>query len=173
MAGLDSYMPAWMAKVHPRYATPYAALIVHAAVSMVLIVMNFVGAGVQETFQKMLSLAVVLQLIPFLYMFAALIKLALNTCAGPGHYSKTTLITCRYQRAGYDDTGNRAGIFSGPTNQLVVVVRSMDVRRHVVLHRTGGILLLRLRQPESKKVWARASRPCSRAKLGNSRNRRP
>ena len=59
---------------------------------MVLIVMNFVGAGVQETFQKMLSLAVVLQLIPFLYMFAALIKLALNTCAGPGRYSKTTLM---------------------------------------------------------------------------------
>src|ERR1700720_1991409 len=92
VAGLDSYMPAWMAKVHPRYATPYAALIVHASVSMVLIVMNFVGAGVQETFQKMLSLAVVLQLIPFLYMFAALIKLALNTCAGPGRYSKTTLM---------------------------------------------------------------------------------
>jgi amino acid transporter len=92
VAGLDSYMPAWMAKVHPRYATPYAALIVHAAVSMVLIVMNFIGAGVQETFQKMLSLAVVLQLIPFLYMFAALIKLAVNTCSGPGHYSKTTLM---------------------------------------------------------------------------------
>src|SRR6266853_1508957 len=76
VAGLDSYMPSWMAKVHPKYVTPYAALIVHAAVSMVLIVMNFVGAGVQETFQKMLSLAVVLQLIPFLYMFGALLKLA-------------------------------------------------------------------------------------------------
>jgi glutamate:GABA antiporter len=92
VAGLDSYMPAWMAKVHPRYATPYAALIVHAAVSMVLIVMNFIGAGVQETFQKMLSLAVVLQLIPFLYMFGALIKLALQPSAGEGHYSKTTLV---------------------------------------------------------------------------------
>ena len=78
-------MPAWMAKVHPRYATPYAALIVHAAVSMVLIVMNFIGAGVQETFQKMLSLAVVLQLIPFLYMFGALIKLALNPFRGTGY----------------------------------------------------------------------------------------
>ena len=92
VAGLDSYMPAWMAKVHPRYATPYAALIVHGTVSMVLIVMNFVGAGVQETFQKMLSLAVVLQLIPFLYMFGALLKLALDKSAGQGHYSKTTLI---------------------------------------------------------------------------------
>jgi amino acid transporter len=92
VAGLDSYMPAWMAKVHPRYATPYAALIVHAAVSMVLIVMNFLGAGVQETFQKMLSLAVVLQLIPFLYMFGALLKLAVNGSAEEGHYSKTTLV---------------------------------------------------------------------------------
>ena len=92
VAGLDSYMPSWMAKVHPRYATPYAALIVHALVSMFLIVMNFVGAGVQETFQKMLSLAVVLQLIPFLYMFAALLKLAFNDTSGAGYYSKTTLI---------------------------------------------------------------------------------
>ena len=92
VAGLDSYMPAWMARVHPRYATPYAALLVHAAVSMALILMNFVGARVQETFQKMLSLAVVLQLIPFLYMFAALLKLALNDAPGQGHYSNPTLV---------------------------------------------------------------------------------
>jgi glutamate:GABA antiporter len=92
VAGLDSYMPAWMAKVHPRYATPYAALIVHASVSMVLIVMNFIGAGVQETFQKMLSLAVVLQLVPFLYMFGALLKLAAKDSAGEGYYGKTTLV---------------------------------------------------------------------------------
>ena len=43
VAGLDSYMPSWLAKVHPRYRTPYAALIVQAVVSMVLIVMNFCG----------------------------------------------------------------------------------------------------------------------------------
>ncbi len=40
--------------------------------------MNFRRAGVQETFQKMLSLAVVLQLLPFLYVFGALLKLALR-----------------------------------------------------------------------------------------------
>src|SRR6202162_5586034 len=26
VAGLDSYMPSWLGKIHPRYATPYAAL---------------------------------------------------------------------------------------------------------------------------------------------------
>src|SRR6202522_4359624 len=78
VAGLDSYMPSWLGKVHPRYRTPYAALIVQAIVSLVLIAINFYASGgVQEAFQTMLSLAVVLQLVPFLYVFAALLKFAL------------------------------------------------------------------------------------------------
>jgi amino acid transporter len=123
VAGLDSYMPAWLGKVHPRYCTPYAALIVHAAVSMLLVVLNFSGwwlwntiiafppvgyilralgfavknlsaseTGVQETFQKLLSLAVVLQLIPFLYMFGALLKIAFGNSFAKCRYSRTTLV---------------------------------------------------------------------------------
>jgi len=76
VAGLDSYMPAWLGRIHPQYRTPYAALIVHATVSLILVLMNFWGSGVQESFQRLLSLAVVLQLIPFLYMFYALIRIA-------------------------------------------------------------------------------------------------
>ena len=75
VAGLDSYMPAWMGKIHPKYATPHAALIVQFVVSAILVVFNFAGGEkVQGAFQRMLSLAVVLQLVPFLYMFAALVK---------------------------------------------------------------------------------------------------
>jgi amino acid transporter len=94
VAGLDSYMPAWLGRVHPRYATPYAALIVHASVSLILVVINFTftGAGVQETFQKLLSLAVVLQLVPFLYMFAALLKIAFQESFVKGHYRRSTLV---------------------------------------------------------------------------------
>jgi glutamate:GABA antiporter len=91
VAGLDSYMPSWLGKVHPRYATPYAALIVQAVVSALLVIMNFLGAGVQETFQKLLSLAVVLQLIPFLYMFGALIRFAIREPTPQGHYGRSTL----------------------------------------------------------------------------------
>jgi glutamate:GABA antiporter len=94
VAGLDSYMPSWLGKVHPKYRTPYAALIVHAMVSLVLVVINFTltGAGVQETFQKLLSLAVVLQLVPFLYMFGALLKIAFGDSFVKGHYGRSTLI---------------------------------------------------------------------------------
>ena len=92
VAGLDSYMPSWLGKVHPRYATPYAALIVHALVSLILVVVNFTAAGVQETFQKLLSLAVVLQLIPFLYMFGALLKIATQPSFTKVQYGKPTLL---------------------------------------------------------------------------------
>ena len=123
VAGLDSYMPSWLGKVHPKYHTPYAALITHAVVSMVLVILNFSGwwiwnrfiglsfvsyvlrmfgvaathvlaspTGVQETFQKLLSLAVVLQLIPFLYMFGALLKMAFSQSFVKACYSRTTLI---------------------------------------------------------------------------------
>jgi amino acid transporter len=92
VAGLDSYMPRWLGSIHPKYRTPYAALLVHAGVSLALVLMNFVSSGVQESFQRLLSLAVVLQLIPFLYMFGALLKLALAPDFQPVRYSKTKLI---------------------------------------------------------------------------------
>ena len=123
VAGLDSYMPSWLGKVHPRYATPHAALIVQAIVSGLLVLINFTGwwlwnkflswspvdtilrvlgvnsvrlmltpGGVQEIFQKLLSLAVVLQLVPFLYMFAALIKFGLRELTPKGHYGRSTLL---------------------------------------------------------------------------------
>ena len=43
VAGLDSYMPSWLGKVHSRYTTPYAALIVQAIVSGILVLGNFFG----------------------------------------------------------------------------------------------------------------------------------
>jgi len=92
VAGLDSYMPRWLGSIHSRYRTPYAALLVHASVSLVLVVMNFWGSGVQESFQRMLSLAVVLQLVPFLYMFGALLKIAMERGFQPARYGKTTLL---------------------------------------------------------------------------------
>jgi amino acid transporter len=93
VAGLDSYMPSWLGKVHPKYATPYTALIVQGVVSLVLIVISFVGSGgVQEAFQKMLSAAVVLNLVPFLYVFAALLKFALVEREKKGRYGKGLLL---------------------------------------------------------------------------------
>jgi len=118
VAGLDSYMPSWLGKVHPKYATPYAALIVHASVSLILVVINFsfTGAGVQETFQKLLSLAVVLQLIPFLYMFAALLKIAGGESFVKERYGRTTLILAGF--SGFTTTGLGIALAFFPAQQI-------------------------------------------------------
>ncbi len=99
VAGLDSYLPAWLGKIHPKYATPYAALIVHASVlvdsrNVTRMVCRRL-ADVQESFQcSAFALSVVLQLIPFLYMFGALLKIAFAKDFVRGHYGKGTLVSC-------------------------------------------------------------------------------
>ena len=93
VAGLDSYMPSVMGKVHPKYATPHVALIVQGIVSLILIVLNFnLSGGVQDAFQTMLSAAVVLQLVPFLYVFAALVKFAGRESLQGGRYGRGKLM---------------------------------------------------------------------------------
>jgi len=105
-----------MGKVHPRYATPYVALIAQGVVSLVLIVLNFtLSGGVQEAFQKMLSAAVVLQLVPFLYVFAALIKFATRGSLQGGRYGKGTLIF--------------AGVAGLVTTSLAIVVAFFPARQ--------------------------------------------
>jgi glutamate:GABA antiporter len=91
VAGLDSYMPAWLGRIHPRYRTPYAALIVHVTISILLCVVFFSLSSVQAAFQTMLSLAVVLQLVPYIYVFAAILKFALRP-DGAGVYSRRVLL---------------------------------------------------------------------------------
>ena len=86
-------MPSWMGKIHPKYTTPHAALIVQFVVSAVLVVINFAGGvHVQEAFQRLLALAGVLQLVPFLYMFAALVKFGLRGQLQGGRYGRGTLM---------------------------------------------------------------------------------
>jgi len=123
VAGLDSYMPAWLGKVHPKYRTPYAALIVHAAVSLILVVLNFLvtGSGVQESFQQLLSLAVVLQLVPFLYVFCALLKIAANEGFVRAHYSRATLVFAGI--SGLVSTSLAMGVAFFPAQQIKSLIR--------------------------------------------------
>ena len=134
---------------------------VHASVSMALIVMNFIGAGVQETFQKMLSLAVVLQLIPFLYMFSALLKLGIPTIRWERLLQQANLDLCGAKRTGHNYSRYRTGVFSGAADYFLVVVRNLDVRRHVVLHWIGGLFLFHL--------WTQQGNGCSQVEYSNFR----
>src|SRR2546423_1930119 len=93
VAGLDRYLPAALGKLHPRTATPYVAIAVHGLFSAIFLALSFAkGASVQEAFSIMLALAVVLQLVPFLYVYAALIKIGMRAPDAAGRYGRGTLL---------------------------------------------------------------------------------
>ncbi|HEX8895443.1 MAG TPA: APC family permease [Terriglobales bacterium] len=91
VAGLDSYLPSVLGRLHPKFSTPYVALLVQTAMSIVFLAMSFIGAQVKEAFQTLLDLAVVLNLVPFLYVFAALLRLSSGESREDGYYSPLTL----------------------------------------------------------------------------------
>ena len=73
--GIDRYLPSAFARVHPRFHTPHVALIVQGFASSLFIVISAVGASVSDMYLILLQTTVILQLIPYLYMFGALIKI--------------------------------------------------------------------------------------------------
>jgi amino acid transporter len=76
VAGQGGELAGALGKVHPRWGSPHVALIANAALSAVLTAFTFAGSTVSEAYQQLLKSTVVIQLIPFLYLFAGLIRLA-------------------------------------------------------------------------------------------------
>ena len=89
VSGIDRYLPRMFSKIHPRYETPHIALCGIALLSSCLIVMSFAGnTSVKEAYVTLLDLAVVLQMISYLYIYASLARVAFGKIAGEGILSK-------------------------------------------------------------------------------------
>jgi len=91
VSGIDRYMPQAMGKVHPKYATPHIAILTMTILSSLLVSMSFIGASVKEAYVTLLDLAVVLQMISYLYLYATLAKVAFSKNFGDGFYGKARL----------------------------------------------------------------------------------
>jgi amino acid transporter len=74
VAGLTSALPPSLGRVHPRFHSPHVALITCAVLCGAFTTLSLVGSSVAEAYQVLLKAAVVIQLIPFIYLFLGLIK---------------------------------------------------------------------------------------------------
>jgi amino acid transporter len=81
VAGLTSALPASLGRVHPRWRSPHIALATCAVLAAVFTSFSLVGSSVAEAYQVLLKAAVVIQLIPFAYLFLALVR---TPAAGTG-----------------------------------------------------------------------------------------
>lgn len=74
VAGLTSALPEALGRVHPVYKSPYVALLVTALLCALFTLISFTGSSVNEAYQVLLKSAVVMQMIPFTYLFLTLTR---------------------------------------------------------------------------------------------------
>jgi amino acid transporter len=74
VAGLTSALPASLGRIHPRFQSPHVALATCAVLTALFTMFSMVGSDVAEAYQVLLKSAVVIQLIPFVYLFLGLAK---------------------------------------------------------------------------------------------------
>jgi glutamate:GABA antiporter len=82
VAGIDHVLPKGFGRIHPRWHTPHVSLLVSAGVAVVCVVLSQAGTTVRGAYDILVSMSVISFLIPFLFLFASMIRLQ-NEPAGP------------------------------------------------------------------------------------------
>ena len=83
VAGLDRFLPPAFGALHPRWKTPWVALLTQFGLGVVFIFLGQAGTSVKGAYDVLVSMGVITYFIPYLYLFAAMIKLQ-SERAGPG-----------------------------------------------------------------------------------------
>ncbi len=82
VAGLDRFLPPAFGALHPRWRTPWVALLTQFVLGVVFIFLGQAGTSVKGAYEVLVSMGVITYFIPYLYLFAAMIKLQ-GEPAGP------------------------------------------------------------------------------------------
>jgi amino acid transporter len=79
VAGIDRFLPRAFGELHPKWRTPYVALLVQAAVAALFVFLGQAGTSVRGAYDALVSMGIIAYFIPFLFMFAAMIRLQRET----------------------------------------------------------------------------------------------
>ncbi|MGA2168170.1 MAG: APC family permease [Terracidiphilus sp.] len=82
VAGIHHYLPAAFGWIHPRYRTPWVAIGVYGLAGMIVALLGQAGTTVRGAYDVLVSMAVISTFLPFLFVFAAMIRLQ-DRPAGP------------------------------------------------------------------------------------------
>jgi len=82
VAGIDRFLPKAFGSLHPKWKTPWIALLTQFALGVVFIFLGQAGTSVKGAYDVLVSMGVITYFIPYLYLFGAMIKLQREP-AGP------------------------------------------------------------------------------------------
>jgi len=75
VAGLDRFLPPFFGRLHPRWKTPWVALLLQAVIGGIFAFLGQAGTSVKGAYDVLVSMGVITYFVPYLYLFAAMIKL--------------------------------------------------------------------------------------------------
>src|SRR5262245_25126810 len=78
VAGLDHFLPDGFGRMHPRWGSPYVALLTQSGITVVFVFLGQAGTSVRGAYEALVSMTIVVTMLPFLLVFASAIKLQLE-----------------------------------------------------------------------------------------------
>jgi glutamate:GABA antiporter len=75
VAGIDHYLPSVFGRIHPRYRTPWIAIAAYGMAGVLVALLGQAGTTVRGAYNVLVSMAVITYFIPYLLLFAAMIRL--------------------------------------------------------------------------------------------------
>ena len=74
VAGIDNYLPAVFGRVHPRWNTPYIAILVYGLGGMLFAFLGQAGTSVKGAYDVLVSMSIITFFIPYLFLFGTMIR---------------------------------------------------------------------------------------------------
>jgi amino acid transporter len=71
VVGLDRYFPPAFSRIHPRWRTPYVAILVQGIIAAVFLLLSVLGKGttVEAAFLILIDMSLLIYFVPYLYLF--------------------------------------------------------------------------------------------------------
>jgi amino acid transporter len=75
VVGLDRYFPEAFSRIHPRWRTPYVAILIQGIVAVFFLFLSVLGKGttVETAFLILIDMSLLIYFIPYLYLFVCLV----------------------------------------------------------------------------------------------------
>jgi amino acid transporter len=83
--GLDRYFPPAFGRVHPRWKTPYVAILTQAVLATVFLLLSVLGRGttVEKAYLVLLDTMLLIYFVPFIYLFVCYLVVRVRETVEP------------------------------------------------------------------------------------------
>jgi amino acid transporter len=92
--GVDRLLPAAFGRVHPRWGTPYVALLLLGVIASGLLIAIQIGDTMRAAYQELVSLMVIVGFLPYVYIFGSAWKAGRRISAISGWAITLLAIVC-------------------------------------------------------------------------------